>query len=107
MVTNQALVRKKDKYKDLPDELQAQWELDRAKKAENKRKRAAARLEAAADPFAKKKGGKLSNKDKKKLDDAVHETITRLDASQETLKEEYEEKQKELKGIAKYVFCAD
>ena len=58
MVTNQALVRKKDKYKDLPDELQAQWELDRAKKAENKRKRAAARLEAAADPFAKKKGGK-------------------------------------------------
>lgn len=55
--------RKKDKVKDLPDELQAVWEQDREKKAENKRKRALARLEAAADPFAKKKGGKKGMKD--------------------------------------------
>lgn len=55
--------RKKDKYKDLPPELQAQWAQDRDKKAENKRKRALARLEAAADPLAQKKGGKKGMKD--------------------------------------------
>ncbi|EKM54770.1 uncharacterized protein PHACADRAFT_258843 [Phanerochaete carnosa HHB-10118-sp] len=54
--------RNKDKYKDLPDELQAQWEADRAKKAENKRKRAQTRLEAEADPLTKKKGGKKGMK---------------------------------------------
>ena len=52
----------RDYGKDLPPELRAQWEKDRAKKAENKRKRAAARLEAAADPFAKHKGGKKGRK---------------------------------------------
>ena len=56
-----AIERKKDK--NLPPELQAQWEKDRQKKAENKRKRAIARLEAAADPLAKKKGGKKGMKD--------------------------------------------
>ena len=42
--------------------------------------------------------------DKKKLEDAVAETIKWLDASQEGSKEEYEEKQKELEAIAKYAF---
>jgi L1 cell adhesion molecule like protein len=37
------------------------------------------------------------------LESAVNETIKWLDASQEGLKEEYEEKQKELEAIAKYV----
>ncbi|TCD63386.1 hypothetical protein EIP91_005617 [Steccherinum ochraceum] len=55
--------RNKGKHKDLPPELQAQWEKDREKKAENKRKRALARLEAAADPLAKRKGGKKGMKD--------------------------------------------
>lgn len=40
---------------------------------------------------------------KTKLEDAVNETIKWLDASQEASKEEYEEKQKELEVIAKYV----
>jgi len=47
---------------------------------------------------------KLSDKfdpaDKKKLEDAVNEAIHWLDNSQEASKEEYEEKQKELEGIA-------
>ena len=54
--------RKKDQYKGLPKELQAQWEQDRAKKAENKRKRERARLEAASDPLVQKKGGKKGMK---------------------------------------------
>lgn len=54
--------RNKDKYKDLPEELQAQWELDREKKAENKRMRALQRIEAAADPLSEKKGGKKGMK---------------------------------------------
>lgn len=51
---------RKEKFRDtgLPDEFQEQWEKDRAKKSENKRKRQLARLEAAADPMTKKKGGK-------------------------------------------------
>ncbi|THH10519.1 hypothetical protein EW145_g1277 [Phellinidium pouzarii] len=55
--------KKRDRGKDLPADLRAQWENDRAKKAENKRKRAAARLEAAADPFALHRGGKKGRKD--------------------------------------------
>ncbi|KAH8107657.1 hypothetical protein BXZ70DRAFT_3101 [Cristinia sonorae] len=54
--------RKKDKGKNLPADLQAQWERDREKKAENKRKRALARAQAAADPLVKKKGGKKGMK---------------------------------------------
>lgn len=54
--------RKKDKRNDLPLELQAQWDKDREKKAENKRKRALAKLEAAADPLSPKKGGKKGMK---------------------------------------------
>lgn len=50
------------KNKDIPPELQDQWEKDRQKKAENKRKRALARLEAAADPLAQKNGGKKGMK---------------------------------------------
>ncbi|EPQ56874.1 hypothetical protein GLOTRDRAFT_110330 [Gloeophyllum trabeum ATCC 11539] len=54
--------RRKDKGKDLPPELQDQWQRDRAKKAEYKRQREHARIEAAADPLARKKGGKKGRK---------------------------------------------
>ncbi|EIM82616.1 uncharacterized protein STEHIDRAFT_101963 [Stereum hirsutum FP-91666 SS1] len=53
---------KRNKDKDVPPELQAQWAKDRAKKAEAKLARDQARLEAAADPLAKKKGGKKGRK---------------------------------------------
>ncbi|KLO18329.1 hypothetical protein SCHPADRAFT_120527 [Schizopora paradoxa] len=53
---------KHDKYKNLPPELQQQWQNDRAKKAENKKKRAAARLAVAADPRAFHKQGKKARK---------------------------------------------
>jgi heat shock 70kDa protein 1/2/6/8 len=50
---------------------------------------------------------KLSSKfdpaDKSKLETAVNEAISWLDNSQEASKDEYESKQKELEGIAKYV----
>src|SRR5438046_1418039 len=55
-------VSKKDKRKNIPPELLAQWDKDRAKKAENKRLRGLARLNAAADPFVPKKGGKKALK---------------------------------------------
>ena len=45
---------------------------------------------------------KFEAADKSKLETAVNEAIKWLDASQEGSKEEYEEKQKELEGIAKY-----
>ncbi|KAK0502896.1 hypothetical protein EDD18DRAFT_1135523 [Armillaria luteobubalina] len=54
--------RKKDKYKDLPSELQEQWKKDRQKKAECKRERELARLSQAADPSAAKKGGNKGRK---------------------------------------------
>ncbi|KAH9858987.1 hypothetical protein C2E23DRAFT_746290 [Lenzites betulinus] len=53
---------KRGKNKDVPPELRAQWEKDRAKKAENKRKRALERLQLAADPLAPHKGGKKGQK---------------------------------------------
>jgi len=43
---------------------------------------------------------KFDPADKKKLEDAIAETIKWLDASQEASKEEYEEKQKELESVA-------
>jgi heat shock protein 1/8 len=43
---------------------------------------------------------KFDPADKKKLEDAITETVKWLDASQEASKEEYEEKQKELESIA-------
>ncbi|KAG8812308.1 70-kilodalton heat shock protein [Serendipita sp. 399] len=43
---------------------------------------------------------KFDPADKKKLEDAISETVKWLDASQEASKEEYEEKQKELESIA-------
>jgi heat shock protein 1/8 len=43
---------------------------------------------------------KFEPPDKTKLEGAVNETIQWLDGSQEASKEEYEEKQKELEGIA-------
>ncbi|KAG8860207.1 70-kilodalton heat shock protein [Serendipita sp. 411] len=43
---------------------------------------------------------KFDPADKKKLEDAITETIKWLDASQEASKEEYEEKQKELESVA-------
>ncbi|KAI0075860.1 hypothetical protein K474DRAFT_1708659 [Panus rudis PR-1116 ss-1] len=46
----------------IPPELREQWAKDREKKADNKRKRALLRLEAAADPLAPKKGGKKGMK---------------------------------------------
>lgn len=52
--------RKKDK--DIAPELQDQWEKDRQKKAENKRKRREDMLAAAADPLAVHKGGKKGRK---------------------------------------------
>ena len=45
--------------------------------------------------------GKFDPADKSKLESAVNDTISWLDASQEGSKEEYEEKQKELESIAK------
>ncbi|KAJ7466888.1 hypothetical protein FB451DRAFT_1259422 [Mycena latifolia] len=54
--------RGKKKRDGLPAELQAVWDKDRVKKAENKRLRALARLEAAADPLAPHKGGKKGRK---------------------------------------------
>ncbi|KAJ6594072.1 hypothetical protein B0H19DRAFT_48561 [Mycena capillaripes] len=54
--------RGKSKRNDLPPELQAVWDRDREKKAENKRLRALARAEAAADPMSHKKGGKKGRK---------------------------------------------
>lgn len=48
--------------------------------------------------------GKFDPEDKSKLEAAVNEAISWLDNSQEASKEEYELKQKELEGIAKYVF---
>ena len=58
--TNAAVLENnaQQRYADLAPELQEQWERDRARKAENKRKRALDRLQIAADPLAKKKGGK-------------------------------------------------
>lgn len=52
--------RKKDKS--IPAHLQDQWEKDRAKKAEYKRARKQAKLEAAADALAAKKVGKKGRK---------------------------------------------
>ena len=46
---------------------------------------------------------KLEAADRTKLQTAVDETISWLEASQEASKEEYEEKQKELEGVSKYV----
>lgn len=43
---------------------------------------------------------KFEPADKTKLETAINETISWLDASQEGSKEEYEEKQKELEAIA-------
>ena len=48
--------------------------------------------------------GKIDAADKSKLESAVNETISWLDNSQEASKDEYESKQKELEGIAKYVY---
>ena len=46
---------------------------------------------------------KFEAADKAKLETAVNETISWLDASQEASKDEYESKQKELEAVAKYV----
>ena len=54
--------RRKDKGKGLPPDHQALWEKDRKAKAEYKKAREQARLEKAADPMAKKKGGKKGRK---------------------------------------------
>ena len=48
-----------------------------------------------------KLAGKFEPADKTRLETAVNEAISWLDSSQEASKEEYEEKQKELEGIAK------
>lgn len=51
-----------------------------------------------------KLAGKFDPADKSKLEAAINETISWLDNSQEASKEEYDEKQKELEAVAKYVF---
>lgn len=56
------LERRKDKYKDYPPDLQAQWEKDRETKAENKRLRAEARFLIASDSLVTHKGGKKGKK---------------------------------------------
>ena len=43
---------------------------------------------------------KIEGSDRETLDKAISETISWLDASAEASKEEYEEKQKELEGVA-------
>ncbi|KAI9061711.1 hypothetical protein FKP32DRAFT_1594232 [Trametes sanguinea] len=53
---------KRGKDKDIPPELREQWDKDRAKKAENKRKRAEERMKLAADPLTYHKGGKKGRK---------------------------------------------
>ncbi|KAI0829778.1 hypothetical protein BC628DRAFT_1314788 [Trametes gibbosa] len=62
MIANAMSPAKRGKDKDVPPELREQWEKDRAKKAENKRKRALERLQLAADPLAQHKGGKKGRK---------------------------------------------
>lgn len=47
-----------------------------------------------------KVGGKMEEADKKKIDDAVNETITWLDDNANAKKEEFEAKQKELESVA-------
>ncbi|ORX89510.1 70 kDa heat shock protein 2 [Basidiobolus meristosporus CBS 931.73] len=47
-----------------------------------------------------KVAGQLEVDDKKKLEEAINNTISWLDNSQEASKEEYEDKQKELEGVA-------
>ncbi|KAL0573333.1 squalene synthetase-like protein [Marasmius crinis-equi] len=54
--------KRKDKDKDLPPGLAELWEKDRAKKAERRRERDLEKLMQAADPLAKKKGGKKGRK---------------------------------------------
>ncbi|KAI0088089.1 hypothetical protein BDY19DRAFT_994500 [Irpex rosettiformis] len=61
-VATPAKRKKTFKETGLPPDMKEQWEKDRATKAENKRKRQLDRLEAAADPLAKKKGGKKGHK---------------------------------------------
>lgn len=50
------------KAKDIPADLRDQWNRDHAKKAARKQLRAQARLEQAADPLIRKKGGKKGRK---------------------------------------------
>ncbi|KAK9659904.1 Hsp70 chaperone, partial [Basidiobolus ranarum] len=47
-----------------------------------------------------KVAGQLDANDKKKLEEAINGTISWLDGSQEASKEEYDDKQKELEGVA-------
>jgi hypothetical protein len=47
---------------------------------------------------------KFEAADKTKLEGAVNEAIKWLDVSQEGSREEYEDKQKELESIAKYIY---
>ncbi|KAF7782929.1 hypothetical protein Agabi119p4_2305 [Agaricus bisporus var. burnettii] len=54
--------KRKDKGKDLPEDLQKVWERDRQKKAELKREREFGKLITSVDPLAKKKGGKKGRK---------------------------------------------
>ena len=46
-----------------------------------------------------KLAGKLSDDDKKSVEDKINETIAWLDANQSAEKEEYEQKQKELEAV--------
>jgi hypothetical protein len=62
LLTKLFLEPKRSRADDLPDDLKILWEKDRLKKAAFKEARYQARLEAAADPLSKKKGGKKGRK---------------------------------------------
>ncbi|KAI6021583.1 hypothetical protein BKA83DRAFT_4284209 [Pisolithus microcarpus] len=62
MITPPGRMKAKDKADYLPEDLRAQWERDRAKKAENKRLRKQAMMLASLDPSVPKKGGKKARK---------------------------------------------
>ncbi|KAF9792528.1 hypothetical protein BJ322DRAFT_1029752 [Thelephora terrestris] len=77
------------KRKDLPAELQAQWEKDKLKKAGRRKERELARIEAVLNPLVTKKGGKKSRKAMiaaAKLDPSIeipHRTIDMVSIEQQ------------------------
>merc|ERR1712100_523748 len=50
--------------------------------------------------------GKIPGDDKKKLEDKIDETLKWLESNQTAEKEEYEEKQKDLEGVAMPILSA-
>lgn len=71
----------------MPEDLKAQWERDRAKKAENKRLRKEARMLASLDPLVPKKGGKKARKLMMAIFNQLNQTASL--SSTETLMREF------------------